>query len=98
DFFYAFHFNFHYMSAFWGRWLAGFCAMFMLVSIISGVITHKKIFSDFFTFRWGKGQRSWLDAHAGLSVLGLPFHIMITWSGLITLMLMYMPFGMQALT
>lgn len=97
DFFYTFHFNFHYMSAFWGRWLAGFCAMFMLVAIISGVITHKKIFTDFFTFRWGKGQRSWLDAHAGLSVLGLPFHFMITWSGLITLMVMYMPFGLQAL-
>lgn len=97
DFFYAFHFNFHYMSAIWGRWIAGFCAMFMLVAIISGVITHKKIFTDFFTFRWGKGQRSWLDAHAGLSVLGLPFHFMITWSGLITLMVMYMPFGLQAL-
>lgn len=97
DFFYTFHFNFHYISALWGRWIAGFCAMFMLVAIISGVITHKKIFTDFFTFRWGKGQRSWLDAHAGLSVLGLPFHFMITWSGLITLMVLYMPFGLQAL-
>lgn len=97
DFFYTFHFNFHYISVLWGRWLAGFCAMFMLVAIVSGVITHKKIFTDFFTFRWGKGQRSWLDAHAGLSVLGLPFHFMITWSGLITLMMMYMPFGLQAL-
>ncbi len=97
DFFYRFHFNFHYMPALWARWIAGFCAMFMLVAIISGVITHKKIFTDFFTFRWGKGQRSWLDAHAGLSVLGLPFHFMITWSGLITLMVMYMPFGLQAL-
>lgn len=97
DFFYAFHFNFHYMPALWARWIAGLCAMFMLVAIVSGVITHKKIFTDFFTFRWGKGQRSWLDAHAGLSVLGLPFHFMITWSGLVTLMVMYMPFGLQAL-
>lgn len=97
DFFYAFHFNFHYMPALWARWMAGLCAMFMLVAIVSGVITHKKIFTDFFTFRWGKGQRSWLDAHAGLSVLALPFHFMITWSGLVTLMVLYMPFGMQAL-
>lgn len=97
DFFYAFHFNFHYMPALWARWIAGLCAMFMLVAIVSGVITHKKIFTDFFTFRWGKGQRSWLDAHAGLSVLALPFHFMITWSGLVTLMVLYMPFGMQAL-
>lgn len=95
DFFYRFHFNLHYLPPLWGRWIAGLCAMFMLVAIISGVIIHKKIFADFFTFRWGKGQRSWMDAHNGLSVLGLPFHAMITYSGLVTLMLMYMPWGQQ---
>lgn len=93
EFFYRFHFQFHYMPVFLGRWLAGLCAMFMLVAIVSGVITHKKIFIDFFTFRWGKGQRSWLDAHNALSVFGLPFHAMITYTGLVTLMLMYMPWG-----
>ena len=96
DFFYRFHFNFHYMPVIWGRWLAGLCGMFMLVAIVSGVITHKKIFIDFFTFRWGKGQRSWLDAHNMLSVFGLPFHFMITYSGLITLMALYMPWGSDA--
>jgi uncharacterized iron-regulated membrane protein len=96
EFFYRFHFQFHYMPVFLGRWLAGFCAMFMLVAIVSGVITHKKIFIDFFTFRWGKGQRSWLDAHNALSVFGLPFHLMITYTGLVTLMAMYMPFGEKA--
>ncbi|WP_206664295.1 PepSY-associated TM helix domain-containing protein [Variovorax guangxiensis] len=93
EFFYRFHFQFHYMPVLWGRWLAGFCAMFMLVAIVSGVITHKKIFTDFFTFRWGKGQRSWLDAHNALSVFGLPFHFMITYTGLVTLMALYMPWG-----
>jgi len=96
EFFYRFHFQFHYMPVLWGRWLAGFCAMFMLVAIVSGVITHKKIFTDFFTFRWGKGQRSWLDAHNALSVFGLPFHLMITYTGLVTLMALYMPWGEQA--
>jgi uncharacterized iron-regulated membrane protein len=96
EFFYRFHFQFHYMPPLWGRWLAGLCAMFMLVAIVSGVITHKKIFTDFFTFRWGKGQRSWLDAHNALSVFGLPFHLMITYTGLVTLMAMYMPWGQQA--
>lgn len=95
DFFYRFHFQFHPLPVLWGRWLAGFCAMFMLVAIVSGVITHKKIFIDFFTFRWGKGQRSWLDAHNALSVFGLPFHLMITYTGLVTLMAMYMPWGAQ---
>ncbi|SAL79089.1 membrane protein [Caballeronia peredens] len=95
EFFYRFHFQFYYMPVLWGRWLAGLCAMFMLVAIVSGVITHKKIFTDFFTFRWGKGQRSWLDAHNALSVFGLPFHAMITYTGLVTLMAMYMPWGAQ---
>ncbi|SAK85017.1 membrane protein [Caballeronia pedi] len=95
EFFYRFHFQFYYMPVLWGRWLAGLCAMFMLVAIVSGVITHKKIFVDFFTFRWGKGQRSWLDAHNALSVFGLPFHAMITYTGLVTLMAMYMPWGAQ---
>ena len=96
DFFYRYHFQFHYMPVVWGRWLAGIAAMFMLVAIISGVITHKKIFVDFFTFRWRKGQRSWLDAHNALSVFGLPFHAMITYSGLVTLMALYMPWGERA--
>ncbi|MDP3692697.1 PepSY domain-containing protein [Bradyrhizobium sp.] len=93
DFFYRFHFQFHYMPVVWGRWIAGAAAMFMLVAIVSGVITHKKIFVDFFTFRWGRRQRSWLDAHNALAVFGLPFHLMITYTGLVTLMALYMPWG-----
>lgn len=95
DFFYRFHFQFYYLPIVWGRLLAGVAAMFMLVAIISGIITHKKIFIDFFTFRRGKGQRSWLDAHNALSVFGLPFHLMITYTGLVTLMALYMPWGQQ---
>ena len=96
EFFFRFHFQFHYMPVVWGRWIAGAAAMFMLIAIVSGVITHKKIFMDFFTFRWGKGQRSWLDAHNALSVFGLPFHLMITYTGLVTLMTLYMPWGENA--
>ncbi|WP_184717814.1 PepSY-associated TM helix domain-containing protein [Caulobacter sp.] len=94
--FYRLHFDLRYIPVLWGRWVVGFCTMFMLVAIISGVITHKKIFTDFFTFRPGKGQRSWLDAHNALAVLSLPFHAMITYTGLITLMVLYMPFGATA--
>lgn len=95
DFFYRFHFELS-MKPIWGRWVVGFCAMFMFVAIISGVITHKKIFKDFFTFRPKKGQRSWLDAHNAVGVLALPYHVMITYTGLITLMFLYMPWGVQA--
>lgn len=93
--FYRFHFQLQIPHP-WGRWLAGLCAIFMLTAIISGVITHKRIFADFFTLRWSKGQRSWLDAHNVSAVLALPFHAMITYTGLITLMLMYMPWPIAA--
>ena len=98
EFFRDFHFCFHYIPRIWGYWIASFCAIFMLVAIISGVITHKKLFKDFFTFRWGRGQRSWQDAHNAFAVLGLPFHLMITYSGLITLMLTCMPWGLNTLS
>src|SRR3546814_15120576 len=56
--------------------------MFMLIAILSGIVTHKKIFADFFMLRFGKGQRSWLDAHNVAEVFALPFHLMITYTGL----------------
>lgn len=95
DFLYRFHYDLHHMPVAWARWIVGFCAMFMLVAIISGVITHRRIFKDFFTFRPKKGQRSWLDAHNATAVLALPYHAMITYTGLVTLMFMYMPWGPQ---
>lgn len=93
NFFYRMHFDLHYMSVIWARIIVGIASMMMLIAIIAGVIVHKKIFIDFFTFRWGKGQRSWLDAHNAFSVLPLPFHIMITFTGIITLIALYMPWG-----
>lgn len=67
--------------------------MMMFVAMITGVIVHKKIFTDFFTFRRKKGQRSWLDAHNSLSVLPLPYHLMITFTGIITLVGLYLPYS-----
>ncbi|TXI82265.1 MULTISPECIES: PepSY-associated TM helix domain-containing protein [unclassified Cupriavidus] len=96
EFLYRLHFDLHYMPAKWGRWIIGVCTMFMLVAIVSGVITHRRIFADFFTFRPRKGQRSWLDGHNVAAVLALPFHLMITYTGLVTLLFLYMPWGIQA--
>ncbi|KMO42478.1 peptidase [Methylobacterium variabile] len=96
DFFYRFHFELH-LPPLWGRWIVGICAMIMLVALVSGVITHRRIFSDFFTLRRDKAaQRGWLDAHNVSGVLALPFHLMITYTGVVTLALMYMPWGVTA--
>lgn len=95
DFLYYFHFDLNVPSI-WGRLIVGAAAIIMLVAIVSGVITHRRIFKDFFTFRPRQAaQRSWLDAHNVLGVMALPFHIMITYTGLITLMFLYMPWGID---
>ncbi len=96
EFFYRFHFDLHYMPVIWARWLVGLAAMMMLVAILSGIVTHKKIFRDFFTLRRQKGQRSWLDGHNATAVLALPFHLMITYTGLVTLMALLMPWAVVA--
>ena len=95
DFFYRFHFQLQ-MPYPWGRWLSTIAAMVMFVGLITGIITHKKIFKDFFTFRPRKGQRSWLDGHNAVGVLVLPFHLMITYSSLVIFMAMVMPASILA--
>jgi len=95
EFFYRFHFQLEMPYPF-GRWLSTFCAFIMLLGLVTGIITHKKIFKEFFTFRPGKGQRSWLDGHNAIGVLVLPFHLMISYSSLVLFMYMVMPAGILA--
>lgn len=96
ELFYRFHFEL--MAPYpYGRLAACLAAAFFVSAVISGVITHKRIFSDFFTFRPEKGgQRAWLDGHNVLGVLALPFHLFIAFTGIITLATTFMPFGMAA--
>lgn len=94
---YAMHYALHYLPYDWAFRIVGICTMLMLLAIISGIITHKKIIRDFFTFRPGKGQRSWLDAHNVVSVMALPFFLMITYSGLVFFLFEYMPAGRAVL-
>ncbi|MDM0014727.1 PepSY-associated TM helix domain-containing protein [Variovorax sp. J22P168] len=84
-----FHYQLHAGNV--GLWIVGVAAMAMLVALVSGVITHKRIFKDFFTFRPAKGQRSWLDAHNAVAVLTLPFQFMIAYTGLVISGLTFMP-------
>lgn len=93
DFFYRFHYELQMPPAL-GRWIVGACAMILLVALISGIVTHRRIFADFFTFRRSKStQRGWLDAHNVTGVLALPFHLMIVYTGIISLATIYMPWG-----
>ena len=86
-----FHYELHAGKV--GLWIVGIAALAMLVALVSGVITHKRIFKDFFTFRTRKGQRSWLDAHNAVAVLTLPFQFMIAYTGIVISGLTFMPAG-----
>ncbi|MEG2817420.1 MAG: PepSY-associated TM helix domain-containing protein [Comamonas sp.] len=90
--------NFHYElhAGQIGLWIVGGAAFAMLVALVSGVITHRRIFKDFFTFRSHKGQRSWLDAHNAVAVLTLPFQLMIAYTGIAISGLTFMPAGIAA--
>ncbi len=96
DFLYRFHYELS-MPPTLGRWIVGACTLVMLVALISGIVTHRRIFADFFTFRRGakSAQRGWLDAHNVAGVLGLPFHLMIAYTGLTLLATLYMPWGVR---
>lgn len=92
--FMSFHYTLHGGTA--GFWLVGWIAMCALVALVSGVVVHKRIFQDFFTFRPGKGQRAWLDAHNATAVLTLPFLFMIVYTGLAFFYSSYMPAPLRA--
>jgi len=92
DFFYRLHFELQLPYP-WGRILSGAAALAMLLALLTGIVAHRRIFVDFFTFRPGKGQRSWLDAHNLLAVVALPFHLMIAFTGALTLATLLMPWG-----
>ncbi len=96
DYFFQFHFAFHYLPVFLGVVLVGLASVGLMVALTTGLIIHRRIFADFFTFRPRSGQRSWLDAHTTLTVLALPFHVMITYTGVAILAAFAMPWAVFA--
>jgi uncharacterized iron-regulated membrane protein len=91
-FFYPLHYslNLHWMDL--GYWIVGLAALVMLVALVSGVVMHRKIFREFFTFRPRKAtQRSALDLHNMTGVLALPFHFFFAFTGLVIFAGIYFP-------
>lgn len=91
-FFYRYHFTLHISTFSLGLFICALAALVMMVLCVSGVIVHKKIIADFFTFRArSKAQRTSLDAHNLSGVLALPFHFIISFSGIALFGMMYVP-------
>lgn len=93
-FIFPFHFSFHITWLGLGYWIAGFLAMAMLVLVVSGIFIHRKFFAEFFVFRPNKAiRRSTLDLHNLTSVIALPFHIMLPFTGLVIFFSIYLPWN-----
>lgn len=91
-FIFPFHYSLHLRWNDLGYWLVGLAGMATLVLLVSGVVIHRKIFMDFFTFRPDrKLPRSSLDLHNLTGVLALPFHFVMALSGLIIFFTIYFP-------
>lgn len=65
-----------------GRALVGVTGVIMMLSILSGLITHRKFLREFFTLRKGRSARLQLkDIHNVLGLWSLPFSTMIAFTG-----------------
>ena len=72
--------------------LVGAAGVVFVLMCITGVVVHKRIFKDFFTFRpVSSRQRRWLDAHNVFGVLPLPFHFLIALTGVSFFCFQYLP-------
>lgn len=92
EFFYPLHYSLHLHWKDLGYWIVGLAALAMLVALVSGVVIHRRIFREFFTFRRNKpSQRSVLDLHNLTGVVALPFHFMFALSGLVIFANIYFP-------
>jgi uncharacterized iron-regulated membrane protein len=92
EFFYPMHYSLHLHWLDLGIWIVGLAALVMLVALVSGVVIHRKLFRELFTFRPGKtGQRRVLDLHNLTGVIALPFHFMFPLTGLVIFAGLYLP-------
>lgn len=91
-FFYPLHYSLNFNWKNLGYWIVGFSSLIMLAALVSGVVMHRKIFREMFTFRPKKTtQRSALDLHNLTGVVALPFHFFFAFTGLVIFAGIYFP-------
>ena len=91
-FFYPLHYSLHLQWKQLGTWIVGLAALAMLVALVSGVVLHRRLLRELFTFRPRKQLlRSLLDLHNLTGVVALPFHFMFALTGLVIFANVYLP-------
>lgn len=77
-----------------GYWIVGLAALAMLLLLVSGIIIHRKIIAELFVFRPRRNRRrATLDLHNLTSLMGLPFYVLMPFSGLLIFASLYLPWG-----
>jgi uncharacterized iron-regulated membrane protein len=91
-FFYPLHYSLHLEWKQIGYWIVGLAALSMLAALVSGVVIHRKLLRELFTFRpRGQRQRAVLDLHNLTGVVALPFHFLFALTGLVIFASIYLP-------
>lgn len=88
---YRMHYILHYFDRDIAFKIIGVITVMMFIGVLSGIVIHRKIFKDFFTFRPQKAGSKWLDLHNLASVSTLPFQLMISYSGLLFAVTTFLP-------
>ncbi|MBU2891983.1 PepSY domain-containing protein [Colwellia sp. D2M02] len=82
NFLYTLHYDLHIPTV--GLYFVGIVTLFFFVALLSGVVIHwRKIINKFFQYRHEGKKDKLLDAHNLIGVMGLPFHLMYAFSGLV---------------
>ena len=65
-----------------GRALVGIVGIILMLAILTGIIAHTKIREEAYSMRLKRSQRlKWQDSHKVIGLWGLPFYIMIAFTG-----------------
>jgi uncharacterized iron-regulated membrane protein len=92
EFFYPLHYSLHLEWKQIGTWVVALAALVMMAALVSGVVMHRRLLRELFTFRPRKHtQRSVLDLHNLTGVVALPFHFVFALSGLTIFAGIYLP-------
>ncbi|MEM8547511.1 MAG: PepSY-associated TM helix domain-containing protein, partial [Pseudomonadota bacterium] len=66
-----------------GRVLVGLTGVYMLVLVLSGIVTHQRIIRDLFKIRWHRAARTKMrDLHNVTGLWSLPFALVIAFTGI----------------
>lgn len=65
-----------------GQAIIGVIGLLLMMSLVSGVIIHRNILKNMFSWRFNRSRiANWRDAHNSLAVWGLPFYIVVGFTG-----------------